>query len=76
MKNPWRNITVKYISFLMVISIIPLLAIGLISYQTSSRVLQEEDRKLVTLTKTWKYKGRLLLVNYTLITPVIMKQIR
>ena len=43
MTNPWSNITVKYISFLMVISIIPLLTIGLISYQTSSRVLQEKN---------------------------------
>ncbi len=43
MLNPWRSITVKYISLLLMISFFPLLALGLISYQTSSQVMIEEE---------------------------------
>ncbi len=45
MLNPWRKIIIKYISFLMIISIIPLLTIGIISYKTSSEVLIEEESR-------------------------------
>lgn len=43
MIHPERKIIVKYISFLMLISFLPLLAISLISYQASSRTIQHNE---------------------------------
>ncbi len=43
MLNPYRKIIVKYISFLLIVSIIPLLTIGIVSYQTSSEILLEQQ---------------------------------
>jgi PAS domain S-box-containing protein len=40
-----RKIIVKYIIFLMIIAILPLLSIGFISYQTSSHTLQQAEAR-------------------------------
>jgi len=46
MTNPWRKIITKYISFLLFIGVLPLLAFGLLSYQISSQTLQEVKSEL------------------------------
>ncbi|MBL7004888.1 MAG: EAL domain-containing protein [Gammaproteobacteria bacterium] len=43
MFNLRRKIVVKYISFLLIISVLPILAIGLISYQVSSETLKQVE---------------------------------
>ena len=43
MTNPWRKIITKYISFLVFIGILPLLVMGLVSYQISSQTLQQAE---------------------------------
>jgi signal transduction histidine kinase/ActR/RegA family two-component response regulator len=45
MIKTWQHIFVRYVSFLAVIGIIPLLTIGLVSYYTSSQVLQQEETR-------------------------------
>jgi len=45
MLNIWNNTIVKYIAFLLVIGIIPLLTIGFVSYQKSSLTLQQAENQ-------------------------------
>lgn len=48
MSFPSLNITQKFIGYLILLSVIPLLAVGIMSYQISSNLLKDETRRFTT----------------------------
>jgi hypothetical protein len=56
-KRFWSNITAKLVAFLLLVSVIPLLLLGIISYNTSRVIIQEEvsDYTLALMVQQREY---------------------